>query len=73
MTELPASVYAIVGILLVTNLSAVIALVVFIFKCGVFVADTRSSITDAKQTGVRAHLRIDEINNKGVSNGRNGA
>ncbi len=62
MTEIPASVYAVVGIMIITNLTAIGTLVVFIFKCGVFVADTKSGIADAKAAAVRAHLRIDEIN-----------
>lgn len=61
MAELPAPFYAVVGILIVTNLSAVGALIVFIFKCGMFVSDTRAGIKDAKETGVRAHLRIDKV------------
>ncbi len=59
MTEVPPSLYAIVGILVVTNLSTVGALIVFIFKCGVFVANTNAGIKDAKEAAVRAHLRID--------------
>ncbi len=61
MTELPASVYAIVGILIVGNLATIGTLIVFIFKCGIFVADTRSGIKDAKAASVRAHKRIDRI------------
>ncbi len=64
MTEIPNTFYAIVGILIVTNLSAIGALIVFIFKCGLFVADTKSGIADAKATAVRAHLRIDQITNQ---------
>lgn len=59
--EIPSGLYAIVGILVVTNLSTVGALIVFIFKCGMFVSDTRSGITDAKGSAVRAHTRIDKI------------
>lgn len=61
MTELPPALYAIVGILVVTNLSTVGALIVFIFKCGMFVADTRAGITKAQETGNRAHQRINQI------------
>ncbi len=66
MTEIPAALYAIVGILVVTNLATVGSLIVFIFKCGMFVATTRSGIKDAKETAVRAHLRIDKIYQKGT-------
>ncbi len=61
MVEIPGALYAVVGILVVTNLSTVGALIVFIFKCGMFVADTKSGIADAKATAVRAHLRLDKI------------
>lgn len=61
MTELPASVYAVIGILVITNLSTVGAMIVFIFKCGMFVSDTKSGIKDAKGSAVRAHKRIDEL------------
>ncbi len=63
MSEIPPALYAIVGILVVTNLSTVGALIIFIFKCGVFVADTKSGINDARGKAVRAHKRIDNIQN----------
>jgi fructose-specific phosphotransferase system IIC component len=59
--DLPASVYVVVGILVVTNLGTIGTMLVFIFKCGVFVSDTKSGIKDAKETAVRAHQRIDQI------------
>lgn len=65
MAEIPAGLYAIVGILVVTNLSTVGALIVFIFKCGMFVSDTKSGISGAKETAVRAHQRIDKIEEHG--------
>ncbi len=61
MTEIPAALYAIVGILVVTNLSTVGALIVFIFKCGMFVSDTKSGISRAQETANRAHRRIDQL------------
>jgi len=63
MTEaqIPSALYYIVGIMVVTNLSTVGALIVFIFKAGMFVADTKSGIKDSKETGVRAHVRIDKV------------
>jgi hypothetical protein len=62
MNELPMSVYVVVGMLVLTNLATVGSLIVFIFKCGVFVADTRSGIADAKECATRAHKRIDKWN-----------
>jgi len=61
MENVPPGLYAVVGILVVTNLSTVGALIVFIFKCGMFVADTKAGISDAKDCAVRAHTRIDKI------------
>lgn len=61
MGDLPQSVYFVVGILVVGNLSAIAAFVVFIFKCGVFVANTQTGITIAKDMAVRAHKRIDKL------------
>ena len=66
MTEIPAAVYAIVGILVVTNLSTVGALIVFIFKCGVFVSETKSGIKDARDRANRAHQRIDKLGGNSV-------
>lgn len=60
MTEVPASLYAIVGILVVTNLSTVGAIIIFIFKCGMFVSDTKAGILKAQETANRAHRRIDK-------------
>ena len=61
MHELPASLYTVVGILVLFNLGTIGTLIVFIFKCGMFVADTKSGIKDAKETAVRAHVRIDKL------------
>jgi fructose-specific phosphotransferase system IIC component len=61
MANIPTSFYAIVGVLIVANFSSLIALIVFIFKAGMFVADTKAGISDAKETGVRAHKRIDKL------------
>lgn len=59
--EIPGALYAIVGVLVVTNLSTVGAVIVFIFKCGVFVSETKLGINHARETAVRAHQRIDKI------------
>lgn len=61
MTEIPSALYAVVGILVVTNLSTVGALIVFIFKCGMFVAETKTGIREAREKAVRAHQRIDKL------------
>lgn len=62
-SQIPTWVYVTIGTLVVSNLGSIISFAVFIFKCGVFVADTKSGIKDAKDTAVRAHLRIDKIKN----------
>lgn len=68
MSQLPPELYAIVGILVVTNLSTVGTLIVFIFKCGMFVAETKTGIKDAKDSAVRAHIRIDALSEKNQKN-----
>ena len=59
--QIPTELYAIVGALIITNLSAIGALIVFIFKCGIFVANTNSGIKKAQETANRSHNRIDNI------------
>lgn len=61
--EIPNSFYALVGFLLITNFATLGSLVVFIFKVGMFVSETKLGIKDAKDTGVRAHKRIDNLEN----------
>jgi hypothetical protein len=60
MDQIPAAFYYVVGFILITNLSTLGALIVFIFKCGQFVSDTKHGIKDAKEAAVRAHKRIDK-------------
>lgn len=59
--QIPTSVYILVGTLIVANLGATLTVLTFIFKGGMFVAETKSGIKDAKETGVRAHKRIDVL------------
>lgn len=66
MTELPASFYATVGILTVTNLATLVTLLTVIFKAGFFVAETKTGIKDAKDTAVRAHKRVDHLEGKNI-------
>jgi len=61
MESLPTSVYIGVGVLILSNVASVISFFVFIFKGGMFVAETRAGIKDAKDCAVRAHTRIDAI------------
>jgi len=60
-SAIPTSFYIIVGVLVVANFSSLIALATFIYKAGMFVADTKSGIKDAKDSSVRAHIRIDKL------------
>ena len=64
MGDLPSQFYAAIGVLVASNLAVLGSLVVLIFKGGMFVAETRADIKDAKDTGVRAHLRIDKVEDK---------
>lgn len=61
MDNIPTSFYVIVGTLIVANIASVITFVTFIFKAGMFVADTKAGIKDSKETGIRAHKRIDQL------------
>jgi hypothetical protein len=54
-------VYILVGTLIIANIGTVITVLTFIFKGGMFVAETRTGIKDAKETSVRAHKRIDVL------------
>ena len=60
---IPTSFYVVAGTLIVANISTVLTVLVFIFKGGMFVAETKAGIKDAKETAVRAHKRIDHIEN----------
>ena len=62
--ELPPSVYIVVGVLVLSNLSLVIPIITFFFKAGITKATHELGIKDAKETAVRAHKRIDIISEK---------
>lgn len=59
--QIPTSLYVIIGAFLVANVGAIISVFTMIFKAGMFVATTKADIKAAKEIGVRAHKRIDEI------------
>lgn len=61
MTELPASFYAMLGFIIFTQLTAIGTMIALVFKGGLFVAETRSGIKDAKDAAIRAHKRIDRF------------
>ena len=61
MEQIPPSFYAIVGALIVANIGVIITFITFIFKAGMFVANTKAGIKDAKDSAVRAHKRIDSL------------
>lgn len=56
--QLPTSFWVAIGVLVFTNLSTVGALIVFIFKVGMFVAETNAGIEKAQATANRAHARL---------------
>ena len=64
MTQLPTSFYMALGILVATNVGTLFALLTLIFKSGMFVAETKAGIKDAKDAAVRAHQRVDKIEEK---------
>lgn len=57
--NLSPGVYLAIGTLVVFNIANIISVMVFIFKAGSFVAETKAGIKDAKDAAVRAHKRID--------------
>lgn len=61
VAEIPTSVYVVIGIMVLTNLSTLLALVKILFNAGMFVQETRMGIHDARATAVRAHKRIDKV------------
>ncbi len=57
--QIPTGVYVAAGAIVIANIGTILTILVFIFKGGMFVAETRAGIKDAKSTAVRAHKRID--------------
>ncbi len=50
-----------IGGLILSNFATIGLVIGWIFKGGMFVADTKSGIKDAKDCAVRAHVRIDGL------------
>lgn len=61
MKELPDSFYIAMGVLVVANLGVILSMLTLIFKAGQFVSSTNMGIADAKDCGIRAHKRIDDL------------
>jgi hypothetical protein len=59
--QIPPSLYVVVGLLVIGNFGVIISMLTLIFKAGMFVSTTKAGIEDAKSTAVRAHKRIDKI------------
>lgn len=53
-----------IGVLVISNVAVLISVIVFIFKAGMFVSETRTGITKAQETSNRAHSRIDRLEDK---------
>jgi hypothetical protein len=60
LPQLPVSFFVAIGVLVFANISTLGAFIVFIFKVGIFVAETKSGIKDAKDRANRAHARLTE-------------
>lgn len=58
--QIPTSVYTILGVLVLMNLSTLLALLKILFSAGMFVQETKMGIADAKSCAVRGHKRIDK-------------
>lgn len=61
MAEIPASFYYVVGILVVTNLGAIGGLIMLGAKAIWYTAKADTRIDDAKSMAIRAHKRIDKL------------
>ena len=57
--EIPVGLYYLIGVMVISNLGTIGALISFIFKAGKFVANTEKGIENAHDTAVRAHKRLD--------------
>lgn len=64
MTELPSSFYYVIGILVVTNLSAIGGILMVGFKTVWWASKADSRIDEAKSMAIRAHKRIDQWEDK---------
>lgn len=60
VAEIPTGVYITIGIMVLANLSVLVTLATMLFKAGMFVADTKTGIKDAKDCAVRSHRRQDK-------------
>lgn len=58
LPEIPTTFYIAIGVLIFTNFGVILTLLTFIFKAGIFVANTNSGIQKAQETGNRAHVRL---------------
>ena len=63
LSQYPVAILIGVGLLVLSNLGVIITFITFIFKAGMFVSDTKAGISKAQETAVRAHRRIDELEN----------
>ena len=68
MAELPSSAYYVAGALILTNISSFVSVLVLMFKVGIFVAETKLGIKDAKDAANRSHKRIDKVEEKVFQN-----
>lgn len=64
MDNIPTTFYVVVGVLIVANFASLITILTFIFKAGMFVSDTKAGITKATESAIRAHKRIDKVEEK---------
>lgn len=64
MSEIPSWLIYGVGLVVISNLGLIFSLFAVFFKAGMFVSATKFGIKDAKASSVRAHKRIDELEEK---------
>lgn len=62
--EIPISFYYLVGTLILTNIGTIGSVLVFGGKSVWWLSKLDSRIDDAKETAVRAHIRVDKLEAK---------
>lgn len=61
MPELPSSFYYIIGISIVANVGTIGTVLILIFKSSWWLSKLDGRVTDAKDTAIRAHVRLDKV------------
>lgn len=61
MQEIPHSFYYLIGSLIIANLATIGSMLMVAFRATWWLSKLDSRVSDAKETAVRAHKRIDNV------------